>query len=333
VKRFTSVEGRIDAAAHAVLDRLPTGGVSGALVEFLVFGLKQAWACLFGGLLLALIMATRLWWPEQATLTRYDFLFLSALAIQAAMLALKLEKPSEAKVILIFHIVGTAMEVFKTSAGSWSYPEDSLFRIGAVPLFSGFMYAAVGSYLARVSRIFDMRYTHYPQLWATVLLCAAIYINFFAHHFTVDIRYGLFAVTALLYLRTAVHYRVFRFRHRMPLLLGFLLVALFIWFAENIGTWSRAWIYPGQHDGWSPVSIQKLGSWYLLMIISFVLVTLVHRPQPLDATPAKRSKAVEPADDLPGLVGGVDEVDDVLVAGRDRALVGKEIEVDRTLPE
>nr|WP_018426286.1 DUF817 domain-containing protein [Hoeflea sp. 108] len=333
MKRFTSVEGRIDAAAHAVLDRLPTGGVSGALVEFLVFGLKQAWACLFGGLLLALIMATRLWWPEQATLTRYDFLFLSALAIQAAMLALKLEKPSEAKVILIFHIVGTAMEVFKTSAGSWSYPEDSLFRIGAVPLFSGFMYAAVGSYLARVSRIFDMRYTHYPQLWATVLLCAAIYINFFAHHFTVDIRYGLFAVTALLYLRTAVHYRVFRFRHRMPLLLGFLLVALFIWFAENIGTWSRAWIYPGQHDGWSPVSIQKLGSWYLLMIISFVLVTLVHRPQPLDATPAKRSKAVEPADDLPGLVGGVDEVDDVLVAGRDRALVGKEIEVDRTLPE
>lgn len=333
MKRFTSVEGRIDAAAHAVLDRLPTGGVSGALVEFLVFGLKQAWACLFGGLLLALIMATRLWWPEQAALTRYDFLFLSALAIQAAMLALRLEKPSEANVILIFHVVGTVMEVFKTSAGSWAYPEDSLFRIGAVPLFSGFMYAAVGSYLARVSRIFDMRYTHYPPLWATVLLCAAIYVNFFAHHFTVDIRYALFAVTALLYPRTVVHYRVFRFRHRMPLLLGFLLVALFIWFAENIGTWSRAWIYPGQHDGWSPVSIQKLGSWYLLMIISFVLVTLVHRPQPLDAATAKRSKAVESADDLPGLVGGVDEVDDVLVAGRDRALVGKEVEVDRTLPE
>ena len=333
MKRFTSVEARIDAAAHAVLDRLPSGGVSGALVEFLVFGLKQAWACLFGGLLLALIMATRLWWPEQASLTRYDFLFLAAIGIQAAMLALRLEKPSEAKVILIFHIVGTAMEVFKTSAGSWSYPEDSLFRIGAVPLFSGFMYAAVGSYLARVSRIFDMRYTFYPPLWATVALCAAIYVNFFTHHFIVDIRYGLFAVTALLYLRTVVHYRVFRFRHRMPLLLGFLLVALFIWFAENIGTWSRAWIYPGQHEGWSPVSIQKLGSWYLLMIISFVLVTLIHRPQPLDAAPAKRSKTVEPADYLPGLVGGVDEVDDVLVTRGDRALVGKEVEVDRTLPE
>jgi hypothetical protein len=54
-----------------------------------------------------------------------------------------------------------------------------------------------------------------------------------------------------------VHYRVFRFRHRMPLLLGFLLVALFIWLAENIGTWSRAWIYPGQANGWTPVSISE----------------------------------------------------------------------------
>ena len=282
MKRFTSLEARIDAAAHAVLDRLPASGVSGAGVEFLVFGLKQAWACLFGGAMLALIIGTRLFWPDDAGLARYDFLFLAALAIQLGMLALRLETLSEAKVILIFHVVGTAMEVFKTAAGSWIYPEESLFRIGAVPLFSGFMYAAVGSYLARITRIFDMRYTRYPPFLATLVLAAAIYVNFFAHHFTLDIRYALFAATFLLFARTGVHYRVFRFRHRMPLLVGFLLVALFIWFAENIGTWSRAWLYPGQEDGWTPVSIQKLGAWYLLMIISFVLVTVVHRPQPLD---------------------------------------------------
>lgn len=282
MKRFTSLEARIDAAAHAVLDRLPKSGLSGALVEFTVFGLKQAWACLFGGAMLALIIGTRILWPDDAGLTRYDFLFLAALSIQLAMLALKLETLDEAKVILIFHVVGTAMEVFKTSAGSWIYPEESIFRIGAVPLFSGFMYAAVGSYLARITRIFDMRYSGYPPVWTTAVLAAAIYINFFAHHFTVDIRIGLFAVTALLFYRTSVHYRVFRFRHRMPLLLGFLLVALFIWFAENIGTWSRAWLYPGQEAGWSPVSIHKLGAWYLLMIISFVLVTLIHRPRPPD---------------------------------------------------
>ena len=261
---------------------MPAHGLSGALVEFLVFGLKQGWACLFGGAMLFLIIATKYAPPEALGIARYDFLFLAALAIQVAMLAFKLEKPSEAAVILIFHVVGTGMELFKTSAGSWIYPEDCFFRIAGVPLFSGFMYASVGSYIARITRIFDMRYTSYPPLWTTLLLAAAIYVNFFAHHFVVDLRHALFAATALLFLRTVVHYRVFRFRHRMPLLVGFLLVALFIWFAENIGTWSRAWIYPGQADAWTPVSIQKLGAWYLLMIISFVLVTLVHRPQPLD---------------------------------------------------
>jgi uncharacterized membrane protein YoaT (DUF817 family) len=281
LKRFTSLEERIDAVAHGVLDRLPAKGLSGALIEFLVFGLKQAWACLFGGAMLFLIIATKYLSPDDLGLARYDVLFLAALAIQLSMLVFKLETPSEAKVILIFHIVGTAMEIFKTSAGSWVYPESNFFRIGGVPLFSGFMYASVGSYLARISRIFDMHYSNYPPLWATLLLAAAIYFNFFAHHFVADMRYILFAATAALYARTVVHYRVFRFRHRMPLLLGFLLVALFIWFGENIGTWSRAWLYPGQSAGWTRVPIGKLGAWYLLMIISFVLVSLVHRPQPL----------------------------------------------------
>jgi len=64
----------------------------------------------------------------------------------------------------------------------------------------------------------------------------------------------------------------------MPLIIGLGLVALFIWFAENIGTFARAWTYPGQEAGWHMVSIAKLGSWFLLMIISFVLVTTIHRP-------------------------------------------------------
>ena len=66
---------------------------------------------------------------------------------------------------------------------------------------------------------------------------------------------------------------------RMPLLVGWGLVALFIWFAENIGTFARAWTYPSQDDGWHMVGLEKLGSWYLLMIISFVLVSLVQRPK------------------------------------------------------
>jgi uncharacterized membrane protein YoaT (DUF817 family) len=277
--RYTSTEARIDALAHGILARLPQAGLPGHVIEFVVFGIKQAWACLFGGIMLALMLVTHLYWPENAAVMRYDALFLAALAIQIGMLVSKLETMEEARVILIFHVVGTGMEIFKTSAGSWMYPEPSFFRIGGVPLFSGFMYACVGSYMTRILRIFDIRFTRWPRFWMTVLLCAGIYANFFTHHFILDLRYGLFALTGLLFWRAKMHYRVLRGWHAMPMLVAFLLTSFFIWFAENIGTWSRAWVYPNQMDGWSNVSLGKLGSWYLLMILSVVLITWVHRPR------------------------------------------------------
>jgi uncharacterized membrane protein YoaT (DUF817 family) len=243
--------------------------------EFLLFGFKQGWACLFGGLLLALLLGTHLFYPDSAPLHRYDFLTFAALLIQAGMLAFRLETWREARVILIFHVVGTVMELFKTQAGSWTYPEASVLHIGAVPLFSGFMYAAVGSYIARVWRIFDFRFSHYPPAWMTWALAAAIYINFFTHHYVIDIRWGLFAATAAIFWRTRVHFRNWRVHRWMPLLVGFGLVALFIWFAENIATFANAWNYPGQEQEWQMVGLAKYGSWYLLMLISFVLVTLV----------------------------------------------------------
>lgn len=267
---------RLLAAIQRRADRTKLGAWA---FEFLMFGLKQGWACLFGGLMLALLMATRLWWPDDAPLARYDFLVIGALAIQAGMLALKLESWEEARVILVFHVVGTIMEFFKVAHGSWIYPEPGLLKIAEVPLFSGFMYAAVGSYIARIWRIFDLRFTHYPPVWMTAVLAAAIYINFFAHHWLPDVRLGLFAATALLFWRSWFWFTPDRKQRGMPVLLGFFLVALFIWFAENIGTWSRAWIYPDQRDGWTPVSLAKMGSWYLLMIISVVLVSLVRKPQ------------------------------------------------------
>jgi len=247
--------------------------------EFLMFGIKQGWACLFGGAMLALLLATHLWWPENAPIARYDFLVVGALAIQAAMLAFKLESWEEARVILVFHVVGTIMELFKTQHGSWIYPEDSLLRIGMVPLFSGFMYAAVGSYIARIQRIFDIKFRHYPPLWTTWVLAAAIYINFFAHHWLPDTRLGLFALTAVLFGRGWFYFTPDRQRRKMPFLLGFFLVATFIWLAENIATFANAWVYPSQSDGWHMVSLDKLGSWFLLMMISVVLVSLVHRPE------------------------------------------------------
>jgi len=228
--------------------------------------------------MLGMIIITRLWWPEIG-INRYDVWFVAALVIQAGMILFRLETLEEARVILIFHVVGTIMEIFKTSVGSWIYPDDAFFRIAGVPLFSGFMYACVGSYMTRIQRIFDITFTRYPPVWLTVLLALGIYINFFSHHYFYDFRWWLFGGVVLLYGRSFMHYRVFRFRHSMPMLLAFLLVALFIWIAENIGTWGRAWIYPSQENGWSMVSFEKLGSWYLLMLISVVLVTLVHPPR------------------------------------------------------
>ena len=197
------------------------------------------------------------------------------LVLQAGMLATKLETWEEARVIFAFHVVGTIMEIFKTGAGSWIYPEPALLRIAGVPLFSGFMYAAVGSYIARVWRIFDMRFVPYPPAIWTQFLGAAIYVNFFAHHWLPDVRLALFAGIVALFWRTRAHFTVWRQERWMPLLLGWLLVALFIWFAENIGTFARAWTYPDQASGWTMVSPAKLGSWYLLMYISFVLVATV----------------------------------------------------------
>ncbi len=254
-----------------------------ALYELVRFGIKQGWACLFGALLLALLIGTHLLYPRGAWLARYDFLVVAAVAIQIAMLGLELETLEEAKVIFIFHAVGTAMEVFKTSVGSWIYPEASLLRIGGVPLFSGFMYAAIGSYIARCWRLFDFRFTRHPPLWALSLLAVAIYINFFAHHYMSDARLVLFAATALLFGRCCVHFKVWRVHRRMPLLLGFGLVALFIWLAENIGTFTAAWVYPNQRHGWALVPLGKLGAWFLLMIISYTLVALLNRPEPMAA--------------------------------------------------
>lgn len=262
------------AALHA---RYVRGRKSQVFFEFISFGIKQAWACLFGGLMLLLLLGTYLFYPDAASLGRYDFITLVAVLIQVLMLALKLETWDEAKVIFIFHIVGTVMEIFKTHMGSWVYPEPSVLHIMGVPLFSGFMYACVGSYIARAWRIFDFRFKHLPRLKWQALLAVIVYVNFFTHHYIADIRWILFAIIILLYGRTKILFIPDANYRSMPLIVGLFLVALFIWFSENLGTYVRAWSYPNQDAGWHIVSFAKLGSWYLLMLISFVLVVWSHR--------------------------------------------------------
>jgi len=285
---------RFIAAERHLAERMLHRPVLAALYEFLRFGVKQAWACLFAALMLTLLIITRYVYPDGMPLYRYDFLFLSAIAVQAFLLTFKLETFDEARIILLYHLIGTVMEIFKTRMGSWIYPEPSFFHIGGVPLFTGFMYSCVGSYLCRVWRLFDFRFVHHPPLWSLLVLSVLIYLNFFAHHYMPDMRLGLFVLTALLFLRSQVYFKVWRVHRSMPLLLGFVLVAMFIWFSENIGTFTRTWVYPSQLHEWAPVSFAKLGSWFLLMIISYSLVALINRPRPIAAPEPDRALGIEP---------------------------------------
>lgn len=252
--------------------------------EFIMFTLKQGWAAIFGILLLGGMIVTGWIWQADWVMARYDALLIYALALQALLLASGMESWREVRVILLFHLTGTAMEIFKVQAGSWAYPGAGLVKIYDVPLFSGFMYAAVGSYMARVIRLFDMRFAPYPPFWTTVLLACAIYGNFYAHHFLPDIRLALFTATVLLFARTRIWFRIGLRDYWMPLPLAAFLSSFFLWVAENVGTSTKTWLYNGQaSNDW--VSLAKMGSWYLLLYVSFVTVTLVFRealsPEPL----------------------------------------------------
>ena len=275
-------------AIHRGLDRLPE-----SVAEFVLFGLKMAWSCLFGACMLALMIATHLWWPQitilEAPVHRYDFLFVMALVIQGVMLWTRLETFREMQVILLYHVTGTVMEIFKTHVGSWIYPEAAWFHIAGVPLFTGFMYGSVGSFIARAIRVFDMRFSHYPRPWVTWGLAIAIYVNFFSHHYIWDLRNVIFIACWATYFRCFVFFRIDKRTSSMPFILAGTLTSFFLWLAENIGTFTHTWSYPGK--GWHLVSIQKMGAWGLLLVISFVTVSLVFPPKAPDGETSSSYRA------------------------------------------
>lgn len=241
-------------------------------LEFLYFGIKQARACLFAGLFFAAVFAmprAGLW-----GVPRYDLLLAVALAIQAWMVWARLETLDELKAITLFHAIGFALEAFKVSGGirSWSYPDFAYTKLFGVPLFSGFMYAAVGSYIIQSWRLLELRVVHHPPYWMAGLLAAAIYANFFTHHFIGDYRWYLAACALGLYARATVIYRPLDRERRMPLLLAFVLIGFFVWLAENISTFFGVWRYPSQLGAWSVVHVGKWSSWSLLIVMTFTIV-------------------------------------------------------------
>lgn len=247
------------------------------LYEFIVFGLKEAQSCIFAGSFFFLLFVSK--YLPLFGLARYDFLFIAAVLLQVILYLTKVETWDEVKTIFVFHLLGFALETFKThpSVGSWNYPEEGLFVIGTVPLFAGFMYAAVGSYIMQAWRILKLQLIDPPNYTLTVVLSVAIYLNFFTNYFIPDLRLILIPAVFLLFARTSVQFIVTDKIREMPLALAFCLIAFFIWLAENISTFLGAWKYPDQIHVWNVVSTNKITSWFLLVIISFILVyTLKH---------------------------------------------------------
>jgi uncharacterized membrane protein YoaT (DUF817 family) len=240
--------------------------------EFIVFGIKQARAAIFAGSFFVLLFLSN--HIPLVGLARYDFLFIAAVLIQVVLYLAKMETKDEVKVIFLFHIIGLVLELYKTNPhiGSWSYPENAIFKVATVPLYSGFMYAAIGSYISQSWKIMKLELTNYTHYLGSVFLCFLIYLNFFTNHYIYDFRVFLIIAVFIFFWKTRVYFTVTNTRRWMPLNLGFLLIAFFIWIAENISTYLGAWKYPDQVHTWNVVSTGKITSWFLMVIVSFILV-------------------------------------------------------------
>ena len=141
---------------------------------------EQALSCLFPGVLFLTFGFTKwLMHVSPCAVYRYDLILLICLVTQWGMVRAGLESRDEVKVIAVFHLLGLLLELYKTHLGCWSYPEHGWTKFYGVPLFSGFMYASVASYLCQAWRRLSVSLTRWPAAWLTVPLVMVILPQFF----------------------------------------------------------------------------------------------------------------------------------------------------------
>lgn len=265
--RTNTIERALGDAARA---RLPSWAEEPAL-----FVAKHLWAGLYGGVLMVSIALVNALWPEGGALARYDVLLIVALVTQGALIALGLETRAEIIGVAVFCALGLGLELFNTARGHWVYPQEGRFAVAHVPLFVGFMYAAVGVCILRMIRIFDMRFAPFPPMGWVVALAVAIYVNFFTQYLWADLRLALFAAMIALFWRTRIWFQATaRQLWWMPMLVSLFLSALGVWGAENLGTLTGTWLYDGQEQG-QLVSFATLGSWILFLCVALCVALVV----------------------------------------------------------
>ncbi|MEV8464753.1 DUF817 domain-containing protein [Streptomyces griseosporeus] len=239
------------------------------------FGVLQLRCCAFAVALLGGIAVSRLLPP--LPVARYDLVLLYGVVLTVVARVVGWESRRDMAVIAVCHVVGLLFELVKVRLGSWSYPEDAVTKIAGVPLYGGFMYAAVASYVCRAWHLMRLSCTGYRAV-ATGVVAAAVYLNFFTHHWLPDLRWPLAAALVLATAGTWVGFSVGADRYRMPLALSFVLIGFFLWVAENAATYAGAWSYPSQLHGWQPVSPSKIVAWALLISVTFVVAERAKAP-------------------------------------------------------
>ncbi|MFH9008679.1 DUF817 domain-containing protein [Streptomyces afghaniensis] len=239
--------------------------------QLLDFAWMQTRACAFAIALLSGVAVSTL--LPDLPVARYDLLVVYGVLLTLVFWLRGWENGRDVAVITVCHVIGLAFELVKVSLGSWSYPEPGVLKFAGVPLYGGFLYAAVGSYVCRAWELFDLRLVRYRPR-ATAVVAAAIYVNFFSHHWLPDARWVLAGLLLAVTAGTSVCFTVRGVGRRMPLALSFVLIGFFLWVAENLATFVGAWRYPYQEHGWEPVGVEKFGAWALLISVTFVLAAV-----------------------------------------------------------
>jgi len=240
-------------------------------IHFFYFVYYEALSCAFPVFIFLTLALSHL--IPHVIIPRYDFVLILCILFQIFLLYFHLETKQEFLMSLLFHGIGLELELFKVHMGSWSYPEDAYTKIAGVPLYSGFMYASVASYIIHAWNRFHLRLFYMPSFFLSTILCSAIYLNFFTHHFMYDFRWVLVGLLVIVYRKTIVIFTIKEQTYNMSAMLSLVLISLFIWFAENISTFLGAWKYPNQMTSWALVHIGKINSWFLLVMISFIIVS------------------------------------------------------------
>ncbi|WP_243523398.1 DUF817 domain-containing protein [Bacillus pseudomycoides] len=238
--------------------------------QLLFFAYQQSLSCIFPVVIFIALAVSK--FISIPGLYRYDFILIVCLLMQYIMYKTSMETKDELKVIAVFHLIGLLLEIYKVHFGSWSYPEEAYSKIFGVPLYSGFMYASVANYICQAWRRLHLQMHRWPKTIWTIPLGAMIYFNFFTHHFLYDFRWILTVLLFIVFFRTFVQFSLQEVTYKIPLVLSFFLIGFFIWVAENIATFFGAWQYPNQRETWSLVHIGKISSWFLLVVISIMIV-------------------------------------------------------------